>query len=156
MPSLPELSSDRKTDPEEHHCLWLEPLQDFWGSVCLRNGHDHEAEPRLWAHEPLCPWLGSYDNTVAPPWGAIIAVLMSGVVTRPGTPPRPAVFPKGASGQGAQWKQDSSRRTMFFTSWYPSGCKPAASVISHIMKTKGKAQTFEPLLKVPGLKLCHQ
>lgn len=30
------------------------------------------------------------------------------------------------------------------------------TVISHVMKTEGKAQAFEPFLKVPGLKLCHQ
>ena len=30
------------------------------------------------------------------------------------------------------------------------------TVISHVMKTEGKAQVFEPFLKVPGLKLCHQ
>ena len=58
---------------------------------------------------------------LAPPWGAIITVFMSGAdeTGRPSPAGRGstfALFPKGASGQGAQRKQDGRGRMMFFVS----------------------------------------
>lgn len=88
---------------------------------------------------------------------------MSGVVTRPGTPPRPAVVqPLLYFLKEPLVKAHSGNRTAAEERCFPHHDILQAvsllpqTVISHVMKTEGKAQTFEPLLKVPGLKLCHQ